>query len=152
MRVTATLVATAALAAGLAGVAQAQFAKPENAIKYRQSTMYVQGTHFGRIGAVVKGERPFNKDEVLANAMIVEEMSKLHWQAFGSGTDKGAETRALAAIWKEPAKFEANQKKLMEGTAKLVSAAQSGDLGNVKTAFGAVGQACKACHDDFRKE
>ena len=33
--------------------AKAQFAKAEDAIKYRQSTFSVMATHFSRIGAVV---------------------------------------------------------------------------------------------------
>jgi cytochrome c556 len=34
----------------------------------------------------------------------------------------------------------------------LNKAAQSGDLENIKKAFGATGQTCKGCHDDFRKK
>ena len=33
--------------------AAAQFAKPEDAVKYRQSALTVMGTHFGRVGAMV---------------------------------------------------------------------------------------------------
>ena len=47
-------VSAVALAAALP--AAAQFAKPEDAIKYRQSALSVMGTHFGRIGAVVQGK------------------------------------------------------------------------------------------------
>ncbi|MFY8184063.1 MAG: cytochrome c, partial [Polynucleobacter sp.] len=41
-----------------ASPAFAQFQKTEDAIKYRQSAFSLIGTHFGRIGAVVKGEVP----------------------------------------------------------------------------------------------
>jgi cytochrome c556 len=133
-------------------IASAQFTKPEFAIKYRQSTMFIQGQHFGRIGAVVKGTRPYNQDEVVQNAMIVEEMSKLHWPAFGPGTDQGAPTRALPAIWKEPDKFQAAGKRLQEEVQKLVATAKGGDQGQLKAAFGAVGQACDGCHEDYRKD
>ena len=37
-------------------------------------------------------------------------------------------------------------------SAKLNAAAKTGNLDAIKTAFGAVGQSCKACHDDFRKD
>jgi cytochrome c556 len=36
--------------------------------------------------------------------------------------------------------------------AKLTAAAKTGNLDAVKTAFGAVGQSCKACHDAYRKD
>jgi cytochrome c556 len=35
---------------------------------------------------------------------------------------------------------------------ELAMAAESGDPAAVKTAFGATGKACKACHDEFRME
>jgi cytochrome c556 len=35
---------------------------------------------------------------------------------------------------------------------KLHTAAKGGNLDTIKTAFGAAGQSCKACHDDFRKK
>ena len=35
-------------------------------------------------------------------------------------------------------------------TAKLLAAAKTNDLGNLKAAFGQTAQACKSCHDHFR--
>lgn len=35
---------------------------------------------------------------------------------------------------------------------KLVPAAKSGSLDELKTAFGPTAQRCKACHDDFRRK
>ena len=40
--------------------ASAQFAKPEDAIKYRQSALFVMGQHFGRLGAMANGRTPFD--------------------------------------------------------------------------------------------
>ena len=129
--------------------ANAQFAKPEDAVKYRQSTLFVMGNHFGRINAVVKGEVPFNKEEVIKNATLVNTMASLAWQGFGPGTEGG---RALPNIWTEAPKYKSYQDKLQASTAAMLVAAQSGDLENVKKAFAAVGGNCKACHDDFRKK
>jgi cytochrome c556 len=142
----------AAVAALGAGTAQAQFAKPEDAIKYRQSALTVMAAHFGRIGAVAKGAVPFDAAAVQNNAAIVEQMSKLPWQGFGAGTDAGRENRAKPEIWTNNAKFIELSKRLELATANLSAAAKSGDLGQVKTAFGNAAQACKACHDDFRKD
>lgn len=44
----------------MAAPASAQFAKPEDAIKYRQSALFVMGQHFGRIGAMANGKVPFD--------------------------------------------------------------------------------------------
>jgi len=141
------------LVAGLVGAAHAQapFGKPEQAIKYRQSAMFIMGQHFGRIGAVVKGERPYNKDEVAKNAAIAAEMSKLPWDGFVAGTDKG-ETHAKPEIWTNAAKFKSDAEKMEKEIGKLAEVAKGGDLNAVKAQFGATGKACKACHDDFKKK
>lgn len=131
--------------------AQAQFAKPEDAIKYRKAALTVMASHFGRLAPVVRGERPFNAQEVAANVAIVETMVKLPWAAFGPGTDKG-ETRAKPEIWSNEAKFKTASENTVKAIADLSAAAKAGDLDKVKAAFGAAGRTCKACHDDFRKE
>ena len=130
----------------IAGTALAQFAIPDAAIKYRKAAFTVMNTHFARIGAVAKGEVPFNKDEVAKNAAIVNAMASLPWQAFGPGTEGGD---ALPSVWSDESKFKSAQEKLIAATASLSSA---GDLDAVKKATANVGAACKNCHDDFKKK
>lgn len=141
------------LMAGIAGAAQAQapFAKMEDAIKYRKNALFVMGQHFGRLGPVVKGERPYDKDEVAKNAAIAEQMSHLPWAGFVAGSDKG-DTRAKPEIWTEAAKFKAAADKMEQEMGKLAQAAKGGDLNAVKAQFGEVGKTCKGCHDAYRKE
>ncbi len=140
-----------AIVSTLSVPAMAQFQKPEDAIKYRKSVMTIQATHLGRIGAMANGRVPFDAKAAADNAAIVETMSKLPWSAFGPGTDKG-ETRALPAIWTEQAKFNEAGDKMQAEVAKLAAAAKTGNLDAIKTAFGAAGQSCKACHDDFQQK
>jgi cytochrome c556 len=137
-----------ALVAGT-GFAYAQFKKPEDAIKYRQSAFTVMANSFGKIGAVVKGEAPFNKEEVAKNAAVVAMISALPWQAFGPGTEGG---NALPVVWSDNAKFKAAGEKMQLAVANLNTAAQSGDQEAIKKAFGAAGATCKGCHDDFKKK
>ena len=132
-----------------AGFAFAQFQKPEDAIKYRQSVFTVIANSFGKISAVVKGEAPYNKDEVAKNAAVVAMLSSLPWQAFGPGTEGG---KAQAIVWSDNAKFKAASEKMQVAVANLNTAAQSGDLESIKKAFGAAGATCKGCHDDFKKK
>ena len=147
------IVAAAATLATLASLpAAAQFQKPEDAIKYRQSVMTLQGTHLGRIGAMAQGRVPFDASVAAANAQVVAMMSKLPWVAFGEGTDKGMPNRAKPEIWKEQAKFKDLQGKMQAEAEKLEAAAKSGNLDSIKAAVGELGKACKACHDDFQAE
>jgi cytochrome c556 len=146
--------AAAALAAAtlmtLATPAQAQFTKAEDAIQYRKSALFVMGQHFSRLGAMANGRVPFDAKVAQDNADVVAQMAKLPWDAFGAGTDKGAPTKALPAIWTEQAKFKEHSDKLEAETVKLAAAAKTGNLDNLKAAFGATAGTCKACHDSFR--
>ena len=139
----------AALACALP--AQAQFAKPEDAIKYRKAGFTLMAAHFGRLGAMAQGRVPFDTKAAAENADVLATVAKLPWAAFGEGTDKG-ETRAKPEIWKEAAKFKEAADKNQAEIAKLVAAAKTGNLDNLKTAFGSAAPTCKACHDNFRKD
>lgn len=143
-------IAAAATLLAFAAPASAQFAKPEDAIKYRQSALFVMGQHFGRVGAMASGRAPFDAKVAADNADIVADMAKLPWAGFMAGSDKGT-TKAKPEIWTEQAKFKEGADKLQVETAKLSAAAKTGNLDSVKTAFGSVGQTCKACHDAYQK-
>ena len=147
-----TSIAAAAVLIALAAPASAQFAKSEDAIYYRQGAMTVMGAHFGRLGAMVKGKVPFDAKVAQDNAVLVAEMAKLPWNAFGPGTDKGADTKAKPAIWTEHAKFKEGSDKLIAETDKLVAASKTGNLDALKTAFAATGETCKSCHDGFKNK
>jgi cytochrome c556 len=129
MKVKHLVLATLAPSLLLSGIAYAQFKKPEDAIKYRQSAFTVMANSFGKIGAVVKGEAPFNKDEVAKNAAVVATISTLPWQAFGPGTEGG---NALPAVWSDNAKFKSAGEKMQLAVANLNTAAQSGDQEAIK--------------------
>ena len=132
--------------------ALAQFAKPEDAIKYRQSSLSVMGTHFGRLAGMAQGKIPYDAKAAADNAAVVEFMSKLPWAAFGEGTDQGGNTKAKAEIWSDNAKFKDAAEKMQAELAKLAVAAKTGKLDDLKTAVGATGGSCKNCHDSFRSK
>jgi len=147
---TAVLAVAAAASTLLALPANAQFAKPEEAIKYRQGSLFVIGQHFGRIGAMVNGKMPFDAKAAQENADIVAAMSALPWAGFGPGTDKGAPHKAKPGVWTEQAKFNEHAQTFKSEAAKLASAAKTGNLDQIKTAFGPAAQSCKSCHDAYR--
>lgn len=149
-RLVVTVIAAGAALTSLS--AAAQFQKPEDAIKYRQSALTVMANHLGRVGAMAQGRVPFDAKVAADNAAIVVTMSKLPWVAFGDGTDKGLPTRAKPEIWKDQAKFKDLQTKMMAEAEKFEATAKGGNLDSIKAAVGTLGAACKACHDDFRAE
>jgi len=139
------------LVLGLLGVAYAQFAKPEDAIQYRQSVMFLIGQHFGRMAAVVKGQSPYDKAAFERNAVLVETLATLPWEAFmAPGTDKG-KTGLKSSAFKEKDKFMQDAKKMEAETVKLAETAQTGNLDAIKAQLGETAKNCKSCHDAFRK-
>jgi cytochrome c556 len=131
--------------------AQAQFAKPEDAVKYRKASFTVMSAHFGRLGAMANGRMPYDAKTAAENAEIALTLSKLPWAAFGEGTDKG-DTRAKPEIWKEAAKYKEAADKMQVEMGKLNVAAKAGNIDALKAAFGPAAASCKACHDNFRKD
>jgi cytochrome c556 len=150
MQRTTKTILTAALACAFIGSAFAQQVKPDRAIKYRQGILQAQGWNTEIMAAMVKGERPYNKDEFVTHAVYLEQLSHMAWDGFTPGSDQGAPTKAKPEIWTDNAKFKQAALNLQNETPKLVAAAKTGDMNQIKPAFSDVGKACKGCHDDFR--
>lgn len=146
-----TSCASALLLLAIGLPAQAQFAKPEDAIKYRKASFTVMAAHFGRLGAMANGRAPYDAKAAADNADVVATLAKLPWAAFGEGTDKG-DTRAKPEVWKEAAKYKEAADKMQAEIVKLNTAAKAGNIDALKAAFGPAAASCKACHDNFRKD
>jgi cytochrome c556 len=130
--------------------AAAQFRNADAAIKYRQSAMSLQGNHMARLFAMANGQTPFDAKVASEQIDIVVTLNRLQFAAFIEGSDKG-NTRAKPEIWAEKDKFAASIAKSQEDVGKLVVAGKTGNLDQIKTALGAVGQSCKGCHDAYQK-
>jgi cytochrome c556 len=144
-------VLSAAVVGLLAGVAFAQFARTEDAVKYRQSVMFLVGQHFSRMGAMVKGEQPYNKETFEKNAVLVDSLYRMGLDAFMvPGSDKGSGMKADVLTQKD--KFTQMHNATSAELAKLVVVAKGGDLNAIKPQFGAAGASCKACHDAYRNK
>ncbi len=141
-----------ALGVGLAitQTSWAQFKNDEEAVKYRQGVFTAIKVHYGRLGAMVKGQVPFDAKLAQNDAQVVQVLSALPWMGFTEGSE-GMSEHAKAEIWMEKDKFQQGAQALQSKTADLLKAAQSGNLDQIKLAFGAVGKSCKACHDNFKQ-
>lgn len=144
------------VAAGVGGAvaafpAAAQFAKPEDAIRYRRAAFTVMSAHFGRVAAMANGKVPFDAKAVVDNAEVATFVSRLPYAAFVDGSDKG-DTKADPKIWSERDKFNASATKMQDEMVKLNAVAKSGNIEQIRAQVGETGKACKACHDSYRKE
>jgi cytochrome c556 len=141
---------TAAVMLAWQAPAQAQFARLNDAVKYRQAAFQLMGTHAQRLGAMAKGEVPFDKTSAESNALMVELLSRQVALAFPPGSDM-APSKAKPEVWQDMAPFKSHSDQLQTTSGKLTTAARSGDANAFKTAFNAMAQTCKACHEGYRQ-
>ena len=132
--------------------AQSPGAKPEQVIAYRQSLFKTIGWNFAPMGAMVKGSKPWDAAEFKRRSIAVAFAAVQLDEAFAAGSDQGAVTDALPAIWSDAEDFAAKLKAFQQSSNALRMAATRGDQDQIKAAFGEVRQSCGDCHDSYRAE
>ena len=139
----------------LAATALAQQApKPEDQIKIRKAGFSFMAWNFGKIKANLDGN--FNKDQVVSAANVVAATASSGMGAlFGPGTEKDVgdqKTRVKPELFQQPDRVKELMGNLARESNELVKVAGTGDVAAIKAQFGKTGGACKACHDEFRKD
>jgi len=129
----------------------AQFAKPEDAVEYRQSAFTLIGNHFKRIKVQLDAGKP-DLDAIRASATLLQALKALPFEAFIPGTTDVGDTAAKPEIWTEQERFKKLAGEMEDRIGKLDAAARAGDVGAIRTAWGDAGKSCKNCHDDYRKK
>jgi len=143
----AAIIGTSTLLAS--GTAAAQV-KPEDVIKFRKGVYQVIGWHVRPLGAMVKGQMPFDQAAFARNAEIVAMMSTIAPHAFAAGSDKG-ETRAKPEIWSDAGGFKKAMDNFEAEASKLAQVAKTAtSVDQVRGQFSAMSKSCGACHDNFR--
>ena len=119
---------------------------------YRQSYFTLVAMNFGPIGAMVKGEMPWDDAKLKTFANELGALGNMDVsRAFGPGTDKGT-TRPKPEIWENQDDFNSKLTDMRNALAGLQVAAGSGDKKIVAQAVGDTGKACKACHDEYKSK
>ncbi len=141
-------IALSVLAVQLTSPAHAQFAKPEDAVKYRKSVFTVLATHFGGIGAVVTGKAPYDKATAIKNAEIVAALASLNSKAFPTGSKDNS--KAKDAVWSKTENFQSCFTNFQKEADDLLAAAKKGEEAALKAPFLAVAKTVKECHETFK--
>lgn len=115
----------------------------------RQQMMANVGKAMGHLGAMAKGETPYDA-RVADAALRVMNAAALGFGAqFPAGSETGAETEAAPAIWSDRAGFDNAVAGFADATAAAIAAAPA-DLDAFKPVFGSVAGTCKSCHAGYR--
>jgi len=148
-----TLFALSAAALAVVSVAaHAQFAKPEDAIRYRQSAYVIMGAQMGKIAAQLKSDKP-DLAQIQRSAGIVDFVSQLPGEGYVPGSEKGGNppTRAKAEAFTDP-KIREVGKAMRTEVIKLVEVSKGGDIAAIRTQFQATAKSCDSCHDNYRNK
>lgn len=134
---------------------QAAALDAEDQIEYRQAGYSFMSWNMGKIKAqVVEGSVPFEAKQVQAAANAIAAIANSGMGAlYGADTAKdkmGDKTRLKPEFFQKPEEVAKLAKEFNLAANKLAAEAATGDKDKIKVAFGEVGAACKACHDQFR--
>lgn len=141
-----SLAATLALLAAMAAPAPA--AEPQEIVKYRQSVMKANGAHMSAAAAIIFGKVDF-KSDLGEHARALQAINRDLAALFPPGsTSKDSE--ALPAVWMSHDDFKKRAAAAAERSDALAKAVAAGDTKSYAARFGELGDACKACHKDFR--
>ena len=143
--------AAAALSSTLLAMpAVSHFDEDEMQQSYRQSYFALLAANFGPMVAAVKGEIPWEQSQMENSANDLAALSTLNiMRGFGDGSDKGT-TRAKPEIWENKADFTSKMETLHKELATLQEITAKGDQAATSKQVAATGEACKACHDEYK--
>ena len=151
MRSAARMLCAAILAAG-AGTASADDDPNQIATETRQGLLKMVRMYFGPIYGMVRGQIDFDAAVVEHNATQISHLANMIPDAFRVNTaGADVDTEALDHIWENKADFDTKAAAVSERAGALATAAADG-LEAVQGAFGGMGGACKACHDEYRQQ
>jgi cytochrome c556 len=152
---TLVALASAALLAGGALVAQEQASPAETAHEAREAQMHLQAISLGQLGPMAQGEAEYDAAVAQAAADNLHHLAQMleapfYWTP-GSAQGEVEGSRALPAIWENMEDVNAKITAFQEAAAQLQTAAGT-DLAGLQGAIGGVGETCGACHDAYRAD
>ena len=150
LRLLAILAATGIAAS--AAFAQEESTPEQVAVELRQAHMKNFARNLSVLGGMAQGNAEYDAAQAQSAADNLHHFSMIDWDYYwppGTSSEEIEGTRALPAIWENMEDFQATYAALQEATTALQGAAGT-DLASLQGAMGGVGQACGACHENYR--
>ena len=142
-----TLVVAGTLLLGVGGVAAQQ-----DLVNQVQTLMKGNGRNAGAMGAMVKGDKPYDQATVATALAQFEDTAKKLPTLFPAST-KGpkppeSDFSSSPKVWDDKAGFDAK----IASFAKAVAEAKTKikDLDTLKATFPSIGRECAGCHEGYR--
>jgi cytochrome c556 len=135
------------LLAGLLALTSVAAQAQSAAIAERKTIFKSWGAAAGGAGKMMRGEEAFNLAFVQASLKLLSDTSKIV-TLFPADSKEGGETKALANIWTDNAKFLAIFGKLSNDA--KAAAVSIKDEASFKSEWPKVAGNCGTCHTEFR--
>jgi cytochrome c556 len=129
--------------------------KAQQSVELRQSVFKLLDWNNKPMGAMLRGQAPFDAGVVKTNATNIANLAEMIPALFTADTSSftSVKTEALNNIWTNKADFDAKAKALIDAATALSAAAGSGgDAAALRPAVITMGKACGSCHDNFRQK
>lgn len=137
--------------AGIVAVAEAQTGGAADVIRNRQANYKQIAGAVRTINQQLRADQPSIDQIREAAALVADRAPRVSgWFPAGTGAEAGIPTRALPAIWANPADFRAKAVNFVVAARALDDAARGGDVAAIRPAFHDLGEACGACHHSYR--
>ena len=94
-------------------------------------------------------EKQYNADRFIAQAGELDQVKNGPWGHFGPDSNYPP-THAKASVWSEAERFAAGRDAFLQAVDRLALAAASRDEKKVATAYDAVHDSCRSCHQAFK--
>lgn len=120
-------------------------------VKERMDLMKSQQDDMKLIGEMAKGKTPFDAVKAAEAARHIEATAKKIHELFPEGSD-GGPSEALPSIWGQWDQFSGDADDLATVAGTLATALDGATHDGWKGDFKQVINACKSCHQDFRKK
>ena len=151
MKILAKLAIAASLAVAPAAVAAQDVGK---SVAARKAAMQLYAFYLGQLGAMAKGEAPYDAAAAKSAAASLDALVNLDgskmWPQGSDNVALGEQTRALPVIWTTYPAITERSAAMKAASASMTAAAGEG-LDALRGAIGAVGKSCGGCHEDYRQ-
>ena len=120
-------------------------------VKERMDYMKTLGDNTGAIGAMFKGEAPYDLQAVQEHAGVLAGEAPRLTELFPEGSNE-APSETLPVTWEQWEDFQAKAADFQAASTALQETAGSGvEQAEVRAAFVRMGRTCGGCHEVYRK-
>lgn len=124
-----------------------------NVVRARLDSYRELGASFKNVNDELRGKNPQPMVLQLSARQIRNVATQQYnWFPAGSGPQAGLKTKALPAIWSNPAGFKAAQDAYARQATAFNAAVASKDVAKMRVAAKSLGATCASCHKQFRAD